>query len=150
MWKSILQYSSTFLFIVLWGYAAAVKLADLDKFHGQMAQSPLILSMAGWLKWVVPLSEILLAILLMFSPTRRWGQIGSIFLMACFCWYILAITHFSPYIPCSCGGILEQLSWHHHLLFNTTFVALGGAALLWPPENTPTNHYVRIAIPGVR
>jgi len=148
MWKTTFQYCIAVLFVLLWAYAASSKLYELDKFHGQLAQSPLILTKSVYLKWLVPISEIGLAILLMFRKTRHWGIIGSTFLMACFSWYILAITNLSPFIPCSCGGILDRLSWDHHLVFNCSFVILGSIAILIQPAINSTDPNFRIAIPG--
>jgi hypothetical protein len=136
------------LFILLWTYAAVAKLTDMDKFHGQMAQSPLILTLAAGLKWIVPSVELVLSVALMFHTTRYWAIIGSTFLIACFCWYIIAITHFSTYVPCSCGGVLEKLSWNEHLLVNFFFLILGTISLLIYKDNPLFKHKERIAIPG--
>jgi hypothetical protein len=44
--------------------------------------------------------------------------------------YIIAITKFSDYIPCSCGGVLQEMGWGEHLVFNICFVLLALAAIL--------------------
>jgi len=49
---------------------------------------------------------------------------ASYFLMAMFSAYIVAITRFSEYIPCSCGGVLERMNWNQHLVFNLLVVLL--------------------------
>jgi hypothetical protein len=46
-------------------------------------------------------------------------------LMVSFTIYIIATLTFSKHIPCSCGGIIAQLSWKQHILFNTVFIILG-------------------------
>nr|WP_236951550.1 MauE/DoxX family redox-associated membrane protein [Mariniflexile sp. TRM1-10] len=53
----------------------------------------------------------------------------STFLMSTFSAYIFIMINFSPNVPCSCGGILEQLNWKEHLYFNLLFVFLGTVAL---------------------
>ena len=40
------------------------------------------------------------------------------------------ILNFIPDIPCSCGGVLEKMSWNEHLIFNIAFVVLGLVAIL--------------------
>jgi hypothetical protein len=50
--------------------------------------------------------------------------------MSMFSAYIIAITQFSDYIPCSCGGILQKMSWNQHLVFNFLFVSLAAAGIL--------------------
>ena len=51
--------------------------------------------------------------------------------MVMFTAYIIAITRFSEYVPCSCGGVLQNMSWNQHLFFNIGFVliALTGVIL---------------------
>jgi hypothetical protein len=31
---------------------------------------------------------------------------------------------FTPKLPCSCGGVLKNLSWKEHLMFNFCFTAI--------------------------
>lgn len=148
MVRSVFIQVTAVLFIFLWTYAAVSKLSDLDKFQGQLAQSPIILTRSGWLTWLVPAAELVLSFALMFGQTRKWALLGSTFLIAAFCWYILAITHFSTYIPCSCGGVLEKLSWNEHLLLNAGFLIMGSISLLLYEDHPISKTKERIAIPG--
>ncbi len=113
------------LFILLFIYAALSKLLDYQKFQVQVGQSPLLTPFRGLVVWAIPAIEILIAGLLAFQRTRLAGLYASHGLMALFTAYIFAITRFSDYIPCSCGGILQKMSWNQHLIFNLCFVVLG-------------------------
>src|SRR5690606_24066672 len=62
-----------------------------------------------------------------FARYRLLAFYGALGLMTVFTAYIIILLQFSTYIPCSCGGILEQLGWHEHLIFN--FIFLGMALL---------------------
>lgn len=110
--------------ISLFLYAALSKLADYDKFRVQLGQSALLTPIAGFVAWFIPLAEIILAAALSFPRSRLLGLYGSFTLMVIFTAYIVAILNFSEYVPCSCGGILEKLSWTQHLVFNLCFTAL--------------------------
>ncbi len=55
--------------------------------------------------------------------------------MVMFTAYIVLITRFSDYVPCSCGGVLEKLSWDQHLVFNIGFVVLGFMAIVIYPKD---------------
>lgn len=44
--------------------------------------------------------------------------------------YIYLILNYSDFIPCSCGGISEKLSWTEHLVFNIGFIALALVAIV--------------------
>ena len=113
------------LFILLFVYAGLVKLADFQKFKIQLGQSPLLTAFAGWIVWIVPLTEILISITLIVPRFRLFGLYAAFSLMVMFTFYIIAILNFSTYIPCSCGGVLERLEWSEHLLLNIIFVLLG-------------------------
>lgn len=118
------------LFIILFVYAALTKLLDYEKFRVQIGQSPLLTAFAGWIAWMVPVAEILIAIMLVFIRLRLVGLYAAFSLMVMFTTYIICILTLSLYIPCSCGGVLEKLGWKEHLVFNIAFIILAAAAVL--------------------
>ncbi len=134
-YSAILIKSIGFLFIVLFVYAAVSKLLDFETFTVQLAQSPLLSAYAGFIAWTVPGIEILIACLLILERFRTVALYASFTLMVMFTAYILIILNFSDFIPCSCGGVLEKLSWTQHLIFNIVFLFLAALAILWayPP-----------------
>ncbi|MCK0114941.1 MauE/DoxX family redox-associated membrane protein [Gelidibacter sp. F63206] len=113
------------MFILLFVYAAVSKLLDLGIFQSQIAQSAMLTPYAKVLAWLVPIIELLLAILLFISYTRVWGLLGSAVLMFGFTIYVYLIWSYSPSLPCSCGGLLETMDWETHLCFNLSFTLLG-------------------------
>ncbi|MBK0368254.1 MauE/DoxX family redox-associated membrane protein [Flavobacterium agrisoli] len=122
-----------FLFILLFVYAAVNKIIAMETFTVQLAQSPLLSAFAGWVSWFVPLIEILIAVMLIFPKTRMVGLYGALGLMTMFTAYIFVVLHFSSFVPCSCGGILEKMSWNVHLVFNLFFVLLALMGLFYNP-----------------
>jgi uncharacterized membrane protein YphA (DoxX/SURF4 family) len=120
----------SFLFILLFVYAALSKLLDYQKFRLQLGQSPLITSISGLVAWVIPILEISISVILAVPKYRLVGLYASFCLMVMFAAYIIAITRFSSYTPCSCGGVLEKLSWNQHLVFNIVFVLLALSAVI--------------------
>lgn len=112
------------LFIVLFGYAASSKLLTFEKFEVQIGQSPLLNGLGEFLPALVLSIEFLVVVFLMIERLRLVGLILSFSLMVMFTAYIGAILMFSPYLPCSCGGVLELLGWRAHFLFNGAFVVL--------------------------
>lgn len=107
-----------FLFI----YTSISKLLEYDVFNMQLSQSPFITQYANIIVWALPLSELVIATLLMIPKTRQIGFYVSFFLLCLFTCYLIAMLNYSPYIPCSCGGILNQLSWQAHIVFNLAFI----------------------------
>ena len=124
------------LFILLFIYAASSKLLDYQKFVVELGKSPLLSAFSQLVSWMIPMVEIGICILLLFKGIQLVALYACFCLMVIFSGYIIAILNFSEYIPCSCGGILENMSWTQHFWFNILFVVLGAwAVLLYPNKN---------------
>lgn len=122
------------LFIFLFVYAAVSKLLDIEKFRIQMGQSPILTAYANPLAWAIPVIEILISLLLITVRTRLAGLYASFGLMIMFTTYIILASRFSDYVPCSCGGVIENLNWSEHVMLNTIFIILGVTAILLDSE----------------
>src|SRR5260370_39077030 len=99
------------LFVTLFLYTGISKLMEYAVFKEQIAASPVLKPFARWLVWLLPLSEFSAAILLFVPRWRLKGLYAAETLMALFTGYIIAILTFSEHLPCSCGGVLQSLSW---------------------------------------
>ncbi len=115
-----ISYITTLLFI----YAATSKVIDFENFQVQLGQSPMLSAFAKYISYGVIISEIGIAFLLITAQYRIVGLILSYCLMVMFTSYIYIILNYSSFIPCSCGGLLEELTWNEHIIFNLTFVFL--------------------------
>lgn len=113
-----------FLFVVLFIYAAASKLMEFSLFKAQIGKSPLIMYYTDWIAWMVPSVEIVISLALLIPRFQLMGLFASFSLMFIFTAYIVFILYFSPYVPCSCGGILSSMGWIEHLIFNVGFTLL--------------------------
>jgi hypothetical protein len=90
----------------------------------RMETSPLIGPYANYLIWLVPAIELLITVFLFISATRILGLYASMILLFLFTAYILWVLNFSPRVPCSCGGVIQTLSWKGHIILNTAFLIL--------------------------
>ncbi len=133
MIRRIFLHIAIFSFIALCVYAAIAKLMDFQKFQVQLGQSPMLTRYATVVAWAVPVSELVVAVFIMFERTRLAGLYGAFGLMVMFTTYIVLASRFSDYVPCSCGGILESLGWTEHLIFNSVFVVMAFVAVLLQP-----------------
>ncbi|MFB9080216.1 MauE/DoxX family redox-associated membrane protein [Flavobacterium procerum] len=127
--KKIIVDVVCLLYILLFVYAAVSKILDFEKFQVQLGQSPLFSAFAGWISWSVLLSEFIIVFFLLIPKTKMRALYAGFCLMSMFSAYIFIMLYFSSFIPCSCGGILEKMSWTQHLIFNLLFVLLAGVAL---------------------
>ncbi|MEE9406967.1 MAG: MauE/DoxX family redox-associated membrane protein [Polaribacter sp.] len=133
-YKNITVEIICILYGTLFFYAAISKALDYQKFQVQLGQSPLRSAYADWIAFLVPTIEFILVILLFIVPLRLFALFASFFLMVMFTAYIIIILNFSDFVPCSCGGILEELGWTEHLIFNVAFIILAGVAI-WIVNN---------------
>ncbi|MCX2680640.1 hypothetical protein OOZ15_11865 [Galbibacter sp. EGI 63066] len=147
--KNIIVEIISFLFILLFVYAAISKLLDFENFQIQLGQSPMLSAYAGMLAWMVPVLELLIALLLAFSKSRTVGLLGSLTLMVMFSAYIYIILGFGAFVPCSCGGVLEKMGWKEHLVFNLVFVLLAVIALQLSikPSQTLGQKHKKLLVP---
>ena len=102
---------------------------DFEKFQVELGQSPLLSAFAGWISWTVLIFEFAIVFFLLIPKTRIKALYAGFCLMCMFTAYIFIMLNYSSFLPCSCGGILEKMSWKQHLIFNIFFVLLGGLAL---------------------
>lgn len=119
-----------YLYVVMFIYAATSKLIDFENFKIQLGQSPLLSSFASWVTITIPISEFIISVLLLFPKFRFIGLFSAYTLMVMFSSYIYIILNYGTFIPCSCGGILEKMTWGQHLIFNICFIILAAIAIL--------------------
>jgi hypothetical protein len=122
-------------FITLFIYTAINKLSAISQFQNVLSKSTLIGNMAYPVSWIIPISELVIVVLLFFPATRPAGIYCSLFLMTAFTIYLVYMLAFASWLPCSCGGVLSQMSWKQHILFNISFILLALVAILIRPKH---------------
>lgn len=125
------------LLIVLFVYAASSKLFNYAPFRMQLGNSPLIAPYAGAIAWLAPIIELVIVLMLTVKNTRFYGLSASWVLLLIFTLYIGGMLLSGIHLPCSCGGVIQQLTWKQHLIFNLFFMALStmGIVLLKKQQN---------------
>jgi cation transport ATPase len=115
--KLFIELTASFI-VALFLYTGISKLIDFEKFLIQLRQSPFVQRWAVIIAYALPVGEIITACLLIVHKTRLAALYISLFIMALFTGYVYVMLTYSYDLPCSCGGILEVLSWKNHLFFN--------------------------------
>jgi len=126
--KPLIIVFISYLLVFLFVYAATSKMLEFQNFQAQLGQSPLVSAYTGFVSYAVLAIELGISVVLVIPKKRFLGLLASFCLMVMFTTYITVILNFSSFIPCSCGGILEDLNWKEHLIFNgiiTITAALG-------------------------
>lgn len=119
----------SYLFIFLFCYTGVSKLIQYKKFVIEVGLSPLLPAFAKETVFLIPVIEILTALLLLFRRTRQVGIYLSIALMLLFTLYVLGVLTLAPEVPCSCGGVIESMGWSGHLAFNVTLLLVSVCGL---------------------
>ncbi|WP_367112872.1 MauE/DoxX family redox-associated membrane protein [uncultured Chitinophaga sp.] len=130
------------LLILLFGYTGISKILDYSTFSFDLFRSIPVLDRIGFPAWIalsIPVFELVIAAVLVVPRWRKLGLYASLFTMIFFTLYVAFILGFMDKKPCSCGGVLREMSWTQHLWFNVffTIISYWGIAIIkgrrwWP------------------
>jgi hypothetical protein len=117
------------IFIFTFTYAAINKLIVHHSFVIYLKSTTGLA--ANFLSWAIPAVELVISLLLFVPQLKPKGLVFAFGLMAVFTFYIAHMLLTTSHLPCSCGGIINKLSWQTHLWFNIflTFLAASGMIL---------------------
>lgn len=115
------------ILILLFLYTSVMKLSSPTQFLMAMRQVSILKPFSEILTIAIPTIEILLCILLI-SKKRKLGLFLSTVLLTIFTIYVSYMLIFIPKLPCSCGGIIQHMTWHQHLYFNISMTFLSALA----------------------
>ena len=128
--KIVIEILSSLL-ILLFVYTSVSKWLAFKTFVGEMNNQPFPNWMTPALVWTLPTVEIIISGLLMFERTQLIGFRAALILMLLFTVYtFLVLINVFGRTPCSCGGVIENLTWGQHLVFNLFFVGVALAGIL--------------------
>ncbi|MDM1060858.1 MauE/DoxX family redox-associated membrane protein [Myroides odoratimimus] len=134
-----------YFLVLLFVYAAISKLVVFEEFKVQLTQSPLLSVYANTIAYMVIIVEISISLLLVLEKTKLSALYLSYGLMVAFSIYIYLILNYSDFIPCSCGGVLERLSWNEHLWFNIIISVVILLALFFEEDKPKRFYFLSIA-----
>jgi hypothetical protein len=117
------------LLIFLFAYAAISKLIDRQHFQAVLTQMLLIKKIASFISIALPVTELVVCALLFMPGTKLLGLYASLGLLIAFTIYIGYMISFAPHLFCTCGGVLEQMSWTQHFIFNLVFMLLSAIGI---------------------
>ena len=118
-------YTISFLF----AYTGTAKLLSLSEFERTLSHIPIVRSMGLVPAILIPLLEMILAIVLLVESRQLLALVTSCFLLIGFTAYIGISLLFQTQLPCSCGGVIASMSWGQHLVFNLFFIVIAFAGI---------------------
>jgi hypothetical protein len=108
-------------------YTATSKLLAFDLFVRQLTKVPYVGSYPSAVGIFIISIEYATAIFLLFKYTRLTGFMFSFALLTGFTVFIALMLTGANHLPCTCGGVIEQMTWKQHLAFNIFFIMVSGA-----------------------
>jgi len=132
------------LYAILFLYTGISKIIDYPVFKQQIAASPVLEPIAKPIAFLLPIVEFSVIVLLIVPKMRLKGFYSSLGLMLAFTIYVIAILSFSKDLPCSCGGIVSELSWGQHILFNCLFITFSIIGIILEKRQLK-NHQVQLS-----
>ena len=130
-----------FLYAILFLYTGISKLMEYSVFKEQLGESPVLASVAPVVAIGLPLMEFMTVLMLITPRWRSKGLYTALGMMTAFTIYIILLLSFSDKLPCSCGGVMAQLSWPQHLVFNSVFIAMAITGIVLQRRQKKTNHH---------
>ncbi|RQO77791.1 hypothetical protein DBR40_07390 [Pedobacter sp. KBW01] len=127
-WETALDLI-TYLYVLLFFYTACSKMITYSSFNKILSELPYLASLHAILAPAFIGLEVVLGILLIIPRTRIKGLWGAMLLMMVFTVYLGYNIIERTKLPCSCGGVISGMTWPHHLLFNSAFIAMAIAGL---------------------
>lgn len=119
----------------MWTYAALSKLFNYEGTRFDWLGHELIKNYTWLLAWLIPVTELIIVVLLLFPRTVRQGFYASGILLIIFTGYIIYMFLYYPHTPCSCGGIISSLTWQRHVIFNLSFLAVAILGIITSRKN---------------
>lgn len=123
--KQYISTTITILLLLLWIPVALDKLFDFASFRAGIMRQPLADGSGQILVYLLPVLEVAVVVLLLFTRSRRMGFGLSSLLMAAFTGYIgIALLGAWEKLPCGCGSVIGGLTWTQHFWFNVFFLGI--------------------------
>ncbi|WHT38072.1 hypothetical protein QNH98_13395 [Myroides sp. mNGS23_01] len=103
---------------------------DLGFLEENLRKSALLTDYAQSAKYILPIIEILVIILLAVNKLALKGLYFSLLLLLSFTFYLIALNNFSFFEGCSCGGIFNEMEYQTHVFVNIAFIVLNVIAII--------------------
>lgn len=127
-------------FIILFSYAAVIKIAGFATFRAQLGQSPGLEGYGNPAAYVITALLVGAAAMLCYTRSRVWGLWLSLAMVTVSAAYIGVLLLYAKKLPCNCIGLFENMTWTGNLLLNAGLMitALAGILLLHEKKDSDT------------
>jgi len=123
-------------FIILFSYAAVIKIAGFATFRAQLGQSPGMDGNGDAAAYVITALLVAAAVLLCYSRSRVWGLWLTLAMATVSAAYIGALLVYVKKLPCTCIGLFENMTWTGNVLLNIGLMITALAGILLHEQRT--------------
>jgi uncharacterized membrane protein YphA (DoxX/SURF4 family) len=115
---------------VLFAITAVGKLQHYARFRSQLQRFPVDLSVLYVQAWVIPVTELIIAIMLLLPVSRLKGLFASLFLLGVYTLYLTCMLKSRFHCTCSCGEPIQSLTLKTHSVVTLGCVFLRGVGVV--------------------
>ena len=115
---------------LLFAITAVDKLEHYAKFSLQLQKFPFSLSVLYWQAWVIPVTELVIAVLLLLPVTRLKALFASLFLLGLYTLYLTCMLDTRFQFTCNCGEPFQSLSLKMHIVLSLGCVFVTGLGVV--------------------
>lgn len=127
--QRLLSYAVAALLV----FTAVKKIMDYDAHLAHIADVGFLpAALAKHAAYTVIIAELAIAGLLVVPIGRlqRWGWRLLIPLLVVYSYYVYHVLNIATFVPCSCKGVYETLTWSEHYWLNLGLIVLAIGVLL--------------------
>lgn len=111
-----------YFLICIFLYTTYHKIIDMERFEEDLFRSKLLSNFAIYIKYLIPMSEICVIMLLFIDKYIVIGLYLSLFLLSIFTIYLFFLDHLSLFYGCSCGGVFNTMNYSEHIFINICLI----------------------------
>ena len=123
--SKVIILTLTIVLLSLWLPVVIDKISGFRVYSAGILAQPFPRWFSRPLVYLLPVLELLTAVMLLFECSRFTGFILSFILMLLFTGYIgIALLGTWEQLPCGCGSVISRMGWTTHFWFNLSFLIL--------------------------
>lgn len=115
---------------VLFAYSAVDKLEHYAMFGKQLNRFPISIPVIHQQVWIVPATELIIAVLLLLPFSRLKALFASLFVLGAYTLYLTCMLPSRFHVTCNCGEPFQTLSLKMHILLTLVCVLFTGVAVV--------------------
>jgi uncharacterized membrane protein YphA (DoxX/SURF4 family) len=133
-----------FVLVLNYFYEGVQKLAYLDVYGFWITHAPVIRKFGSILKYAIPISEIVIAVLLLMPKFRKAAFIASIFMQIGFILWVMSVYLFTGYLFWPYHALWDNPTWMQKMVYGLMLAWMALTGILLSRSKTRSNGKIKI------